>query len=54
LECLQDTKGAVGKLEIIFALIIHALAGLAYLAIFNVSLHNAEEPALNAISACCV
>ena len=36
---LQDTKGAVGKLEIIFALLIHALACLAYLAIFSVSQH---------------
>lgn len=34
---LQDTKGAVGKLEMIFALLIHALACLAYLAIFSVS-----------------
>ena len=34
---LQDTKGAVGKLEMIFALLIHSLACLAYLAIFNVS-----------------
>ena len=37
LWCLQDTKGVVGKLEIIFALLVHALACLAYLAIFNVS-----------------
>ena len=35
----QDTKGAVGKLEMIFALLIHSLACLAYLAIFNVSPH---------------
>ena len=34
---MQDTKGAVGKLEMIFALLIHALFGLAYLAIFDVS-----------------
>ena len=34
---MQDTKGAVGKLEMIFALLIHAIFGLAYLAIFNVS-----------------
>ena len=34
---VQDTKGAVGKLEMIFALLIHAIFGLAYLAIFNVS-----------------
>ena len=34
---MQDTKGAVGKLEMIFALLIHAISGLAYLAIFNVS-----------------
>ena len=34
---MQDTKGAVGKLEMIFALLIHAIFGLTYLAIFNVS-----------------
>ena len=34
---MQDTKGAVGKLEMIFALLTHAIFGLAYLAIFNVS-----------------
>ena len=37
---LQDTKGVVGKLEIIFALLVHALACLAYLAIFNVSIRR--------------
>ena len=44
---MQDTKGAVGKLEMIFALLIHAIFGLAYLAIFNVSssMPNSDLPA---------
>ena len=34
---MQDTKGVVGKLENIFAVIIHALFAVAYLTIFQVS-----------------
>ena len=50
---LQDTKGAVGKLEVIFALLIHALACLAYLAIFNVSQPALMPPLLTTFSIPC-
>ena len=37
MEC-QDTKGVVGKLENIFAVIIHFVFFVAYLSIFQVQL----------------